>query len=89
MHPAEAARLALGESASGAYVLLGEEGGAAAEGEQAGGEQVSFLAELNGLLRDPLFMSVTLGYAGFAAVLAGLASFGPAICLVRSAAEAP
>ena len=90
MHPAEAARLALGESAAGAYVLLGEEGGAAAEGGQAGGGQhVSFLAELSGLLRDPLFMSVTLGYAGFAAVLAGLASFGPAICLVRRAAEAP
>ena len=75
------------EAASGAYVLLGEEGGG--PGAAGGEQQVSFLAELSALLRDPLFMCVTLGYAGFAAVLAGLASFGPSICLVRVPARAP
>ena len=48
----------------------------------AAAPKVLFTRELLALLTDPLFMCITLGYAGFAAVLAGLASFGPSICAV-------
>jgi MFS family permease len=67
-------------------LLLQDDG---AEGDGDGGAQPapSFFDELRLLLLDPLFMTITMGYAGFAAVLAGLGSFGPAIVLVRAAAK--
>ena len=83
--PASPARLLpqpSGEVAAGSYALMEDEGapGGGAAGASGG---ALFLRELLGLLSDPLFLSIALGYSGFAAVLAGLASFGPAICLVR------
>jgi MFS family permease len=64
-------------------------GGGGAAAAAASPPAPSFFEELRMLLFDPLFMSVTLGYAGFAAVLAGLGSFGPAIVLVRRQVPPP
>ena len=43
----------------------------------------TFLGELRLVLCDPLYMSITLGYAAYTAVLAGIGSFGPTFVMVR------
>lgn len=58
-------------------------GGGGGTGEGGSTSEVSFLKELFVILKDPLFMLITLGYAAFSAVLAALASFGPSFAQVR------
>jgi MFS family permease len=68
----------------GSYVALGEEvEGPGESSGGGGGAGTGFFAELRIILTDPLFLAITFGYAGFGAVLAGLASFGPNFCQVR------
>jgi predicted MFS family arabinose efflux permease len=71
-----------------AYALGG--GGEEKGGAEAGGSGLlepptppppAFLSELSAVLRDPLYLAVVLGYAGYTAVLAGMGSFGPTIVL--------